>query len=328
MRKGTWIALALLLAFAAAACADELPGMKASLWYDGEDGISAHIYLKTEAPLYVVTDYFRYGGEPLPAIEGNAEGVWTRAGGETAVYLSSLGIPETDWPEFEMRLTFLAPEKGTREIVINSPTALSQTDAALAEGLTPVEAEAPHTVLVGSAWYRDHDLAELAEEDGPLYVPMIGEANSDADAAAELTGYCNLRVVGRRKLAFDFTEEETKNRPVSVPAWRVVPVSLSLPDGEVALPTAIEDEAGTAVTPEKAAEIASLALAGGYGLAAERFREMEGDVMLLHPPEGPEDVWVVNLMDSQTGEALDYAAQVDAATGEILWIAGPGEGNG
>ena len=49
-------------------------------------------------------------------------------------------------------------------IVINAPTALSQTDAALADGLTPVEAEAPHTVLVGSAWYRDHEFPQYQPE--------------------------------------------------------------------------------------------------------------------------------------------------------------------
>lgn len=327
MKSWMGIALALLLMVSASAFADELPEMKASLLYDA-DGVSAHLYFTPKMPLYVVTDYLRFGWEELPVSESNTEGKWISSEEEVELYLNSLSVQNTDWPFYQARLTFLAPIKDTREIMINSANALSQTDAALSEGLTPIDAEEPHTVLIGSDWLRDCDMSELAEEDGPLYVPMIGEANSAMDASAELTKYCNMYVVGRRKLSFDFIEEYTKNQLVNISAWRVVPVSLSLPDGEVTLLTDIEDEADTTVSPEKAAEIASLALAEKYGIEYEEFLFMEGDVMLLHPPEGPEDVWVVNLMESQTGMATDYAAQVDGATGDILWIAGPGEGNG
>ena len=329
MRKKRVFVLALLLAAAAvAACADELPEMRASLRYDGDGGVSARVAFTPTEPLYVVTGYFRFGGEALTVSQSNTEGHWAQPGAETTLVLDSEAVPQKEWPFYEALLIFLAPEKGTRQIEVNSPDALSEIDAALAAGLTPVGAEEPHPVLVGSDWLLDSEMEELTEEDGPLYVPMIGAANSVLDAAAELTEYCNLRVKGRRKLSFDFVEEETLNGPVLVTPWRVVPVALSLADGEAAMLTAIEDEAETAVSPEKAAEIAALALAEQYELPASEFAYLEGDVMLLHPPEGPEDVWVVNLMDAGTGEATDHTAQVDAATGEILWIAGPGEGNG
>ncbi len=328
MKKRIAAALA-LCAISALFCAlaDGLPEMKASLFRDS-DGISAHLYFTPETPLYITTEYFRYGGNRLTVDDGNTEAQWTGSGEEIAVYLTSLGLPEADWTQFEVCLAFLKPVKGTREIAISSQTALSETDAALAEGLTPIEAEEPHTVLVGSDWLWEYEMGDMAETDGPLYVPFIGGVNSDEGSAEELVRYANMQVVGVRKLAFDFMDAETWNRPVSIPAWRVVPVELSLPEGKMSLMTVIEDEMDTAVSPEKAAEIAALALAEQYNIPSEAFLSIEGDVMLLNPPDGPENVWVVNLMDKWSGEAMDYAGQVDAATGEILWIAGPGEGNG
>ena len=327
MKKAFAAAFVLVGLAAACALAEALPEMKATLFYT-DSGINAHLYFTPDERLYVTTDYLRFGETGLDTAAGNAEAQWTESGKEVAVFLNTMPLPETDWPQFEARLTFLSPVRGMRSISIQSDTALSQTNAALDEGLTPVDAEEPHTVLVGKEWFRDYEMEEMAEEDGPLYVPFIGRANSEEGGAEELVRYANMRIVGRRKLSFDFMEEETRGHPVSVTAMRVEPVAVSLPDGDATLLTVIEDEANTFISPEKAAEIAALELAKQYALEALEFSYMEGNVMLLHPPEGPESVWVVNLMDAFSGKAMDYAAQVDASTGEVLWAAGPGEGNG
>ncbi|MCR4706727.1 MAG: hypothetical protein K5746_02150, partial [Clostridiales bacterium] len=213
MKKRIAAALALCAAaWTVSAFADELPEMRASVYRDSK-GISAFLYFTPETPLYVTTEYLRYAGFGLSADDGNAEAEWTGSGEEATVYLSSFGLPEGDWTQFEACLAFLAPAKGTREIEISSKTALSETDAAIAEGLTPVDAEEPHTVLVGSDWLRDYDMGELAETDGPLYVPYIGGANSEEGGAKELVRYANMRLVGVRKLAYDFMEADSWNQP-------------------------------------------------------------------------------------------------------------------
>ena len=205
--------------------------------------------------------------------------------------------------------------------------------------LTPEEALLPAL----DYFHMGGEDVKLADEDPPRWLTAGKESLFGAAGAAQGDpewpvlearvsflskgeGEEDLYPEGWRKIAADFSVWETGVIPADV--FRMEPVDVRAADGDAEILAVLEDEADTPVGAPRAATIAASALAEGYGLTTEDLSGMEADVMLLRMGEDEAAIWVVNLTDAETGFTTDYAAQVNAETGEILWIAGPGEGNG
>ena len=289
--------------------------------------------LLSDEPVYLILAEARLGGVPLEIEESSLSDQWhgNPLKGETAILGTrgfSAALPQNADPgdELTVRVVAMRPFQGVMPIDSSREGLWAAIDTALAEKLTPVDADEPYTVYFGTDWL--HEVPGESGDDSALAVPLNSASLDPQRFDGQLAKYANLMPAGGA--AYTPTLEEL---PVYTPAAPVLlklqgsaqPISLLLQDDGQAVYT---DVPQAKVSPEDAALTGIAALQEAYELTDDFFSGCTAGYTLVEEltDRGYHTYWAVNLW--RDGLPTDHTAFVDANTGEVLDLSGPGEGNG
>ena len=175
--------------------------VKDALLHDNQ--LSIGLSFASDQPLYIVTNSISVDGVPIEISQSSVEGQWIN--GEIApsdavfgihgltLDLENVPISDKEQSVIRLQMILLAPNKEVTPVDIyadNTEDAWHQIDSIVSAGMTPISADEPYELLVGSGWMiaNDYDLADGIQH--PL------------DAITDFVKYSNVTVADEIDVTF------------------------------------------------------------------------------------------------------------------------------
>lgn len=179
-------------------------------YFDGKT-LAVGLGFQTDRHIYLVADELKVNGDWVDYVEygSTVEEMWVgntppHLGKDAAenihglYYIFNQPLPKGETAEVTLRITLLAPEVGVQPVDVyreDYPAMWAEIDAACDQGLTPIDADEPYEVLIGTDYWAGW--ADV--NSSPLNKPYC-----DVNA---LVYYANMEVVDTLEVTFTLSAQ-------------------------------------------------------------------------------------------------------------------------